>query len=103
MSNSSVPHPHGDKLEALLQNDKLPSGDGPRIEHAIARYEEWLRQLEAVQGTRQGITAQMVSLLDGYKRYVEVELFSTARATFSTARKVSSNWTTPSSKSFCRS
>jgi len=68
------PHPHGDKLRALVENEKLPAEDRPRVEQAIACYEAWLQQLKAVRGTYQEIIARMVSLLDDYKRYIEVDL-----------------------------
>jgi hypothetical protein len=35
----SLPTPHGDKLYALLKNDKLPTCDRERIKQAIARYQ----------------------------------------------------------------
>jgi hypothetical protein len=69
-----LPTPHGDKLRALVQNEKLPTEDRPRVEQAVARYEEWLQQLKAVRGTYEEIVASQVSLLDDYKRYVEVDL-----------------------------
>lgn len=71
---SDLPTPHRDKLSALLQNEKLPLEDRPRVEQAIVRYGEWLQQLKAVQGPYQKIIAGMVSLLNEYKRYVDVDL-----------------------------
>lgn len=70
----NLPTPHGDKLRALVQNEKLPVKDLPRVEQAIARYETWLQQLKAVRGTYQEIVAGLVSLLDDYKRYIELDL-----------------------------
>lgn len=69
-----LPAPHGDKLRALLENEKLPARDHPRVEQAIARYEEWRRQMQAVRGAYRKVVTDMVALLDGYKRYVEVDL-----------------------------
>jgi hypothetical protein len=69
-----LPAPHGDKLKALVQNEKLPTEDKPRVEQAIARYEEWLKKLRAVRGTQQQIVARMVSLLNDYKLYIDVDL-----------------------------
>lgn len=68
-----LPTPHGDKLRALLQNSKLPGTDRPRVKAAIDRYSEWLQQLRAVEGS-EDIVDSMVSLLDDYKRYLEVDL-----------------------------
>lgn len=70
----NLPAPHGDKLKALLQNNKLPADDLPRVQQSIARYERWIQQLGAVRGTCSEIITCMVSLLDEYKRYIEVDL-----------------------------
>jgi hypothetical protein len=70
----NLPTSHGDKLRALLQNEKLPVEDHPRVEQAVARYEEWLQQLREVRGTYEEIVASMVSLLNDYKWYIEVDL-----------------------------
>lgn len=69
-----LPAPHGDKLKALVQNEKLPAEDKPRVEQAIVRYEEWLKKLNAVRGAQQQIIAGMVSLLNDYKLYIDVDL-----------------------------
>jgi hypothetical protein len=68
------PTPHGDKLRALVQNEKLPTKDRSRVEQAVVRYETWLQQLETVQGAYQEIVAGMVTLLNDYKWYIEVDL-----------------------------
>jgi hypothetical protein len=69
-----LPAPHGDKLKALVQNEKLPVEDKPHVQQAIVRYEGWLERLKAVQGTYQEIVTKMVSLLNDYKMYVDVDL-----------------------------
>lgn len=43
--------PHGDKLRALLLNEKLPAEDQPRVRQAIEHYETWLQELRDAQGT----------------------------------------------------
>jgi len=70
----NLPSPHGDKLQALLLNDKLPREDLPRVKEAFERYREWLQELRDVDGTYEAIVERMVSLLNAYKRYVEVNL-----------------------------
>lgn len=69
-----LPKPHGDKLKALIQNPKLPTEDIPRIQRAIERYENWLIQLQDVAQTSQEIVLPMVTLLNQYKRYIDMEL-----------------------------
>ncbi len=39
----ALPTPHFDKLNALLDNDKLPGDDKERIDHAIEKYHEWIK------------------------------------------------------------
>jgi hypothetical protein len=69
-----LPTPHGDKLRALVHNRKLPVEDQIRIAQAIERYETWLQELKTVHGVYQDILSRLVSLLNDYKMYVEVDL-----------------------------
>lgn len=69
-----LPTPHGDKLNALLQNEKLPSVDRARVVEATKRYQRWLRDLRHVQGTYDESITQMVFLLNEYKRHIEIDL-----------------------------
>ena len=48
----SYPAPHGDKLRALLGNDKLPDDDRPRVSAAIRRYEAWIDEIKGIEGER---------------------------------------------------
>ena len=70
----NLPTPHGDKLTALLQNDKLPAGDIAQVRRAIQRYRGWLRNLRKVKGSSEAIVDKMVSLLNDYKLYVDLNL-----------------------------
>ncbi len=70
----TLPTPHGDKLRALVYNRKLPVEDQIHIAQAIERYEEWLQQSKAVRGTYEEVVSSLVSYLNDYKRYVEVDL-----------------------------
>jgi hypothetical protein len=78
----SLPTPHGDKLRALIQSPKLPQQDLPLIEQTLSRYESWLEDLKSVQGTDQEIVSQMVSLLNEYKQYVELDLIFDSQNNF---------------------
>ena len=69
-----LPTPHGDKLTALSQNPKLPKGDRPRLRHAIQRYESWMNHLTEARESSTRNVATMVSLLNDYKLYVDMEL-----------------------------
>lgn len=69
-----LPSTHGDKLRALLENAKLPATDHPRVTTAIQKYDQWLVDLAAVNGTKAEIISRQVALLNAYKRYIELEL-----------------------------
>ena len=62
--------PHGDKLQALLANQKLPKADLPCVRHAIARYREWLIQIDNAQAD----VDRLVAATDSYKRAVDLDL-----------------------------
>jgi hypothetical protein len=70
----NLPTPHGDKLKALVSNEKLPADDHSCVKQAIQRYEQWIQDLHNVQGNYSEVIAQMVSLLNDYKRFIEVDL-----------------------------
>ncbi len=62
--------PHGDKLQALLVNEKLPKADLPRVRQAIERYDDWLIQMDDA-GADLG---RLVAATDSYKKSVDLEL-----------------------------
>jgi hypothetical protein len=70
----TFPTPHLEKLTATHANDKLPEGDKPRLEAAVARYHKWIADLDAVKGTSQQMLVEMVRLLNEYRMYVDVDL-----------------------------
>lgn len=72
--NQDLPTPHGDKLTALIANDKLPSEDLPRVNEAIKRYHKWKEEILKVEGDYDHIIAQMVSLFNDYKYFIEADL-----------------------------
>ena len=49
--------PHGDKLRALSENDKLPSRDRSRVRAAITQYEAWIDELDGTRGTGEPVTS----------------------------------------------
>lgn len=69
----NLPKPHGEKLAALLNNDKLPTTEKLRVEHAIEHYNQWLETLKSISGDLK-VMPEMVSHLTSYKRYIDVEL-----------------------------
>ena len=65
---------HGDKLNALVGNQKLPAVDLPRVEAQIERYNEWIAALNSLEGEGDDLLAGMVELLNSYKKSVEFHL-----------------------------
>lgn len=66
--------PHLEKLNAALANEKLPEGDAPRVQECREHYAEWIESLNKVAGTPDERLERMVSLLNEYRKYVDVEL-----------------------------
>lgn len=69
----TLPTPHGDKLQALLRNDKLPNSDRSRIQKAIARYQTWLEQLGRLPDDHRCV-GQAVALLNEYRAFLDLEV-----------------------------
>ena len=68
------PTPHGDKLQALVENPKLPESDRLRISAAIERYETWISDIEAIEGDGRELIEPLVALLNGYKTSIDLDL-----------------------------
>ena len=69
-----LPTPHGDKLTALLANPKLPACDAPRLREAIARYQQWREVMLLTDSTNKAAIEQLVTRLNAYKKFIEVDL-----------------------------
>jgi hypothetical protein len=69
----TLPKPHGDKLQALLQNDKLPNGDRKRIEKAVSRYGTWLKNLRRIPTDNRCVT-EAVRVLNEYRGFLDLEV-----------------------------
>jgi hypothetical protein len=77
------PPVHGDKLRALALNGKLPRDERARVEAAIKRYDQWIGALTSVKGNSgHEVLKSLVEELNGYKRYVEVDLIFDAENDF---------------------
>lgn len=66
--------PHGDKLRALLENDKLPSNDRPQVRTAIELYEAWIDELDGMPNVGESVIQPMVSSLNRYKMSIDLDL-----------------------------
>ena len=70
----TLPTPHFDKLNALSRNQRLPEADRIRVEEAVQRYHDWIRELEDIQGTKKETVQQLVDATNRYKEFVELDL-----------------------------
>lgn len=72
---TQFPTPHLEKLSATLENEKLPARDKPRVQAAIDRYQQWIRDLNGVAGSSPVERLRnMIALLNEYRTYIDVEL-----------------------------
>ncbi len=69
-----LPTPHLDKLNAAIQNDKMPAYEIPRMQAAIQRYRQWIDHMNQVTGERNHVVTSLVSLFNDYKFYVDFDL-----------------------------
>ena len=78
----NYPTPHGDKLRALLGNDKLPSGDRPRVEAAVDRYEAWVAEVKGIDTAGEKLVELLVESLNRYKSSLELDLIFDSKDDF---------------------
>ncbi len=76
------PAPHGQILQALNRNPKLPDVDRDRVAEAIDRYGEWRRALEAMPGDGAELLAGLLRITNEYKMFIEFELIFLSDADF---------------------
>lgn len=65
--------PHGEKLIALLDNQKLPESDKLRVEEAINKYQNWRNKLIKIKKNSDTLDLMLQELND-YKKYIDVDL-----------------------------
>lgn len=68
------PSVHGQILQALAKNAKLPEADKAKVQEAITRYEAWRHSLESAIGTAPELLASLVDATNEYKRFIELDL-----------------------------
>jgi hypothetical protein len=69
-----LPTPHYDKLIACLNNDRLPQSDRPKIEEAINKYYQWIKELEKVSKGKSDSVRKLVEITNKYKQFIELDL-----------------------------
>jgi hypothetical protein len=69
-----IPSVHGAKIDKLLKNRKLPTGDQASVRTAKEKYLAWVKEMDELTFTGDALLAKLVELLNVYKRYIEVDL-----------------------------
>lgn len=69
----TFPTPHGDKLRALVGNDKLPGSDRPAVQAAIERYEAWIAESETIEGAGGELVEPLVASLNRYETSIDLD------------------------------
>lgn len=69
-----LPTPHGDKLRAALENEKLPPSDATKLEHALSQYNIWIANLTAIPAGAPTALADCIALLNEYRLFIDLEL-----------------------------
>ena len=69
----TFPTPHGDKLKALRENDKLPDSDKTGVEAAIEKYEEWISQSKEIIKGGEELVQRLVESLNCYRNWIDLD------------------------------
>ena len=78
----TLPTPHLDKLNAVMDNDKLPIDDRERIECAIEKYHVWINAMADTQGDQLAIIDRLVALLSAYKQFIDLDTIFDSKSDF---------------------
>lgn len=66
---------HGEKIVAALESAKVPNSDISRLETAVQEYDKWISLLAATDApTVDELIEKLVSLLNEYKLYIDINL-----------------------------
>lgn len=76
------PTPHADKLRALLENNRLPEIDKPRVSESIGKYQDWIKEVNEIEGEGDGIVESLVASLNRYKKWLDLDLIFDSKADF---------------------
>ena len=80
--NMFYPTPHGDKIQALIENNKLPADDLPRVLSAIKRYRAWITEIDQIDGVGDQLVEPLIASLNRYKISIDLDLVFDSRKDF---------------------
>ncbi len=74
---------HGEKIVAAIQSEKMPCTDVDRLREALHVYDSWVREMESFSAkTLMELISLLVSSLNRYKFYIDVNLIFDSREDF---------------------
>lgn len=74
---------HGEKIVAAMESVKMPETDIPRLKEALDKYDEWIVNINEASGdTLEELIEKMVTLLNDYKFYIDVNLIFDSKEDF---------------------
>ncbi len=76
------PTPHRSKLVELTSNAKAPQADREAAAESLERYDAWIAAMASLTSAGDEKVRDLVSLLNAYKRHIELELIWDSRADF---------------------
>ncbi|MGI8911163.1 MAG: Bpu10I family restriction endonuclease [Rubrobacteraceae bacterium] len=76
------PTPHRDKLRELLNNHKLPKGDGESVQRAIECYDRWIEAMDSISLEGDNKVKTLVDSVNEYKKFVGLEVIWDSEADF---------------------
>lgn len=66
---------HGEKIVSAIASNKMPAADILRLEEALKKYDIWIEQLQNIEcETLDELIIEMISCLNDYKNYIDVNL-----------------------------
>lgn len=74
---------HGEKIIAAIQSEKMPKADVARLKEALSVYDSWIREIESSSAqTLKELISSLVSSLNKYKFYIDVNLIFDSKEDF---------------------
>lgn len=76
------PTPHLDKINASIVNEKMTAEGAQTLRDAIPVYEKWVADMNAVSGDQETVIQELVTLLNGYKYFIDHDLIFCGESDF---------------------
>lgn len=77
-----LPTPHLDKINAAMQNEKMPEAAINRVHACLELYNQWIADMLAADGTQEEIVTKLIGLFNDYKFNVDYNIIFTCEEDF---------------------